>query len=299
MRSIQQYTLVLMVVLEGCSSLHAGREPVTARKTPEVACAPDTTLPKEVKEPGSVLLFGEAHGTQELPAFFGEAVCTTVTSGLPVEVGFEMPKADQATVDSFLASPGGVSDVETLLATPWWSATLQDGRPSQARVALLQRLRQLRAQGLPLGVFLFDVDTADNIANRDKDMAESVAAHARAHPKALTMVLVGDLHAGKSKGLSWDPNYLPMGWHLREAGIRVRSLGRSTPAGTAWTCSGTSKDDMKCESSAFRATPPLPSGRTTGIELLPAPSKQSYDGLYATPSLTSSPPARSAQGAQR
>jgi hypothetical protein len=42
----------------------------------------------------------------------------------------------------------------------------------------------------------------------------------------------------------------------------------------------------------MRAGPALPSGRTTGIELLPEPSRQGYDGLYATSSMTASPPAR-------
>jgi hypothetical protein len=228
---------------------------------------------------------------QELPAFFGEAVCSTATSGLPVEIGLEMPRADQAKVDSFLASPGAESDVLALLATPFWSAA-QDGRPSQARVALLQRIRQLRALGLPLDVFLFDADTVNSSADRESKMADNLATLARAHPEALTMVLVGEVHSWKTKGTPWDPEYLPMGYRLAESSINVRSVGRSTPAGTAWTCSGTTPDGMTCDTKPVPATPSLPSGRTAGIELLPEPSTRGYDGRYATPSLTSSPPAR-------
>jgi hypothetical protein len=261
---------------------------------PAAACAGETGLPTELREPGSVVLFGETHGTQELPAFFGEAVCNAASSGLPVEVGFEFPSVDQAAVDSFLASPGGQANVEALIATPFWSRELQDGKSSQAMVALLERLRQLRARGLALHVFSFDVSVGG--AERPQRMAENIASHVKDHPEALTMVLTGEVHAWKSKGAPWNPEYLPMGWHIREAGTRVRSLGRSTPAGTQWACLGTQMADMKCETVTANARNPLPSGRATGIEMLPEPSKEGYDGLFATPSLTSSPPAISSQG---
>jgi hypothetical protein len=298
MRTMQRCLVVPAVALGACASPRAGHDAVPVPKSPAVACAPDTALPKELQEPGSAVLFGEIHGTQELPAFFGEAVCTAASTGLPIEVGFEMPAADQATVDAFLASPGGDADVEALLSAPWWSPAFPDGRSSQSRVVLLQRLRQLRSRGLPLRLFLFDPNSAKDMGARDTMMAETVAAHLRAHPEALTMILVGNVHAATTKGSPWDPDYMPMGFQLGEAGIRVRSLNRSTPAGTAWTCTGKSMADMKCESSPARASAPLPSGRTTGIELLPEPTREGFVGLYATPSLTSSPPAKPPQATQ-
>lgn len=290
-RSILLHALALTVVFQGCASMHSGPQPATARKTHLAVCAAAPALPKEPLEPGSVLLFGEIHGVQELPSVFGEAVCSTAASGLAVEVGLEVPKAEQAKVDFFLASSGGPSDVETLLATPFWSREFQDGRSSQARVALLERFRQLRASGIPIHVFLFDINTDQDAAQREKTMSENIAAHVQAHPQALTMVLVGEVHAWKTQGSPWDPNFLPMGWHLEQAGLHVRSLGRSTPAGRAWICSGVSPGD--CGSRETKATAVLPSGRTAGIELLPQPSTRGYDGLYGTPTLTPSPPAKS------
>ena len=158
---------------------------------------------------------------------------------------------------------------------------------------LLERVRHLRAQGLPIHVFLFDGSYTD-AAVRDRGMAETIATHVRAHPEALMMVLTGEVHAARGRGSPWDPAFLPMGWHLVERGLRVRSLGRATPAGTVWTCSSASVAD--CRQRDVKAMGALPSGATSGIELLPELSPRGYDGLYATPTLTASPPARSLGG---
>jgi len=283
--TIRPCVLVLLVFAHGCAGLHG-----VARPAPAGECAREAALPDDLLEPGSVLLFGEIHGTAELPRFFGEAVCTAAASGLAVEVGLEVAGAEQPSVDAFLASPGGAADVEALAATDFWSRDYQDGRSSQAMVALLDHMRRLRASGLPLHVFLFDLDPGEDMSRRDEAMAANIAAHARAHPVALTMALTGEVHSWKTRGAPWDPELLPMGWHLDQAGIRVRSLGRATPAGTAWICTGGSPSD--CGSKETRATGTLPSGRAAGIELLPEPSPRGYAGMYATSSLTASPPAR-------
>jgi hypothetical protein len=290
-KSIQQCMLAVAMLLQGCATARSGLEPTPAGRTPTAACAAGTAVPEKLLEPGSLLLFGEIHGVQELPSFFGEAVCSTADARLPMEVGLEVPKTEQASIDTFLASPGAPSDVETLIATAFWSRDAQDGRSSQAMVALLERIRQLRAQGLPIDVFLFDLDGSQAAAERDKVMAENLSSHVRAHPKALTMALTGEVHAWKTKGSPWDPDFLPMGWYLASGGLDVHSLGRSTPAGTAWNCVGPSPGD--CRIGETKATAALPSGQTAGIELLPQPSKRGYDGLYGTSSLTASPPAQS------
>lgn len=252
-------------------------------------CGATLSLPKELLVPGGVVLFGEIHGVQELPAVFGDAVCATASSGAPVEIGIEAPKSEQASFDRFLASQGTPSDRTALLATPFWSGAYQDGRRSQARADLLDRLRRMRGAGLPIGVFLFDVDAGDDAGARERAMAENIAAHVRAHPDAVTLVLVGEVHAWKTQGSPWDPGFLPMGWHLVQGGLRVRSLGRATPTGTAWVCTSASPDD--CGTIGTKATEPLPSGGASGVELLPAPSARGYDGLYGTTSLTASRPA--------
>lgn len=255
-------------------------------------CGAAEPLPKHLLERGGVLLFGEFHGNEELPAAFGDAVCATADSGIPIEVGFEMPMADQPHLDAFLASAGTPSDVSALTATPFWTNYPRDGRMSKARVALFERLRRMRAAGFPVSAFAFDLDEKDDMIDRDRRMAEMIASRVRAHPAAFTMVLVGEIHAWKTKGSPWDPSFLPMGWFLAESGLGVRSLGRATPAGTAWFCNSAGE----CGSAHIGATREiLPSGRLKGVELLSQPHPRGYDGLYGTASLTASPPARASK----
>jgi hypothetical protein len=291
---LHRWAAVLAVFLQACASAQSDLKPSTTGERPAGkaggdVCSEETILPSPLVEPGSVVLFGEMHGTQEAPRFFGEAVCAVADSRQSVRVGLEIEPGNQAVFDAFLASPGAAADVSALLAAPFWSREFQDGKSSQAMVALLERLRRFRAQGLPIDVFLFDLGPGQAMSERDKHMAENIESQVRAHPEAMTMALTGDLHAFKAPGSPWDPNYRAMGWHLAQDGLRVYSLGNSHPAGTVWTCVGSPVPD--CASRAIKASPALPSGRTTGIELLPEPSSQGYDGLYATPTLTASLPA--------
>jgi hypothetical protein len=300
---VHRWAVVLAVVLQACASAHSDLKPASTGAPPASSggagapvgttrgevCSEGTMLPSALVEAGSVVLFGEMHGTQELPQFFGEAVCSVADSRQSVRVGLEVEPQNQAIFDAFLASPGAASDVSALLAAPFWSREFEDGKSSQAMLALLERMRRLREQGLPIDVFLFDLGPGQAGTERDKNMAENIESQVRAHPEAITMALTGNLHAFKAPGSPWDPNYRAMGWHLAQDGLHVHSLGASHPAGTAWTCVGSPVPD--CLSRPINARPALPSGRSTGIELLPEPTRQGFDGLFATPSVTASMPA--------
>ena len=272
-----------LLVLVGC----AGTKTTEA---PRVVCDERKALPAWLLEPGAVILFGETHGSQELPAFFGEAVCAAAARGLPIEVGLEQSSAGQAAIDSFLASAGGDAALAPVLAAPHWHREYQDGRSSRAQIELLERLRGLRAQRLEVSVFLFDPWPEETKSPREEEMARRIAEHARAHPRAITLILVGEVHAWTAIGTPWDPAFHPMGWLLAQDGLRVMSLGRATPAGRVWVCTGPNVTDCG-ERDAPKTRQQLPSGRTEGIELLPARNERGNDGLWATPTLTASPPA--------
>jgi hypothetical protein len=274
---------LFLLVSTGCAGTRA-------TPAPHVSCDERAALPRELLEPGSVVLFGETHGSQELPAFFAEAVCTAAASGLAIEVGLEQPSSSQADIDGFLSSAGGDSALASVLAGAHWHREYQDGRSSRAQVDLLERLRALRERELAIHVFLFDPWPDDKANNRDDEMARRIAAHVRAHETSLTLVLVGEVHAWTAIGSPWDPTFHPMGWSLVQDGLRVKSLGRATPAGTQWVCTGPTVSD--CGEKPTRAMGgSLPSGRPFGIELLPEPNQGGNVGLYAVPTLTASPPA--------
>jgi len=282
------WILGLALLMSGCAAMRLAVQPIDAVLTD--ACVGGSALPAPLLKPGGLLIFGELHGTRELPAFFGEAVCWT-SGALPVQAGLELPASEQERVETFLASPGAPADVEALTAGPFWSRPpeQQDGKASRAMAALVDRLRRLRRAGQPIDVFLFDVDDAGGPGERDRTMAERLAERVRAHPEALTLALAGNVHARKNKGVPWNPELEPMGLHLVTAGVRVLSLDSVTPAGTAWICDAKT---MTCGSHDVQAWRALPSGRAVGIEMLAEPTQEGFDGLYATPSLNASPPAR-------
>jgi hypothetical protein len=287
--ALRRYGILLTLAMCGCAGMREWRDLAPAPGAQAERCGETVSLPADLLEPGGVVLFGEIHGVQELPAAFGGAVCAAASSGHRIEVGLEAPRGDQPNVDRFLGSPGSPADIEALLGTPFWSSEYQDGRRSRARVDLLDRLRRMRASGLPVSVFLFDIDRGEDESRRERKMADNLEAVVRSHPAEVTLVLIGEVHAWKTPGSPWDPGFKPMGWYLAEAGLRVRSLGRATPAGTAWICTSGSPGD--CGSKSTKATRSLPSGRTTGVELFSSPGPHGYDGLYGTATLTASPPA--------
>jgi drug/metabolite transporter (DMT)-like permease len=262
----------------GCSSAH---------RPPSFACEAQASIPESLAQPGGVLIFGEIHGAEELPRTIGELACAQAASGRSVQVGLEIPSSDQPVLDTFLDS----GDRAALIATPFWNDVYQDGRRSRAMADLIVRLRAMRAAGLPVSVFYFDMKPGGETSRRDTTMAENIEARARQAPGSLTMILTGEIHAWKTKGTPWDPERANMGFVLAQSGLSVRSLGRVTPDGTAWTCG--SAVASECGAKPIKATrATLPSGASSGIELLPEPDARGSDGRFAVPTLTASPPAR-------
>lgn len=274
---------LMAAVLTGC----AGVQPIRPAANLD-ACASGAGLPGDLAAPGGVILFGEIHGVKELPWFFGETVCSTAKAGVPVAVGLEIPESEQASVDAFLHSSGRPGDSERLLQGAFWTRQDQDGRASQARLDLLDRLRRLSASGLPIRVFLFDPIAYGSAAERDRGMASRIAGEARDHSDELVLALVGDVHAWTTKGSPWDKEFVPMGWYLKDSGVKFCSLGRSTPAGTAWTCKGS---PMICGPGDVPPFLPLADGQAGGIQLLDSPTTRGYEGVYAVSTLTASAPA--------
>ncbi len=148
------FLVLLALVLQACAGA-GGRGPDAAPERRAAVCDSPVAIPEGLIRPGGIVLFGEIHGVRELPAVFGDIVCTVAASGLPVEVGLEMPKGEQPIVDRFMGSSGSSSEAATLIASAFWSRSYQDGRSSQARLDLLGLVRidveQEDLHGHPLG----------------------------------------------------------------------------------------------------------------------------------------------------
>lgn len=252
--------------------------------TPGRAACPEVPDLSPLLEPGTVLLVGEMHGTEEAPAFVRSVACRALAEDLPVTVGLEIDRADDATFQEYLRSDGSAAARERLLAAPFWHRASQDGRSSRAMLELVDDLRELAASGKLRAIL---IDRPHPGAERDRAMAERVAEAVTERPGDLVVVLTGNIHNRLTKGMPWNDELEPMGYRLRRLlpEARLVSLDMAYPGGTAWVCFGAECGVQEIEGS------PAAEGRT-GIELLEdAGGGEPYSGRYFTGPLTASRPA--------
>lgn len=231
---------------------------------------------------GSILLLGELHGTAEAPAVVGELACAALQASLPVAVALEIPYAEQAGIDRFVA---GETDRDALLAGPFWQRDYQDGRSSRAMADLLARLRALRREAPHLRVAA--IDRPQPPAQRDAAMAARIDELAAATPEGLVISLTGNLHNRLTRGNRWNPDYLPMGYQLRQLrpAAPIRAIDLEHQGGTAWICQSSSA--AECGERPLRGVEP----REPGLQLYPPTADGPFTGALHLGPITASPPA--------
>jgi hypothetical protein len=185
------------------------------------------------------------HGTVESPAFLADVVCLAVQAGRPVTVALELPFQEEGRVAAYLGSSGSAADRTALLAGAFWQDPYQDGRRSEAMLALLESLRQLRhttTAGAALTVVL--LDSLPPAAARDRAMAERLSAAVGQRPRDLFLALTGNYHNRLAPGAPWDAHYEPMGLLLSRLrpDLPLTALNVATTGGTAWICTSANKD---------------------------------------------------------
>lgn len=185
-----------------------------------------STLKAQLPQGGTVI-FGELHGTNEIPRFFSQCVREFVGNGEEVKVFLEFPASQSADAARYVRKE---VDEPALLAAPHWKR--DDGRASQAMLALYRELRGMPAPGVALS----GIDADPGEADREQAMARNfMAAYS---PKAYNLVLVGNLHAQLGKGRYSSLGGMPFGQRLQERIGKVVSLDARYLGGTAWVCTG-------------------------------------------------------------
>lgn len=228
-----------------------------------------------------VILLGELHGLEAVPAFAIGLACRLASTGKPVLLALEIPRQEQDRIDAFLASTGGPTNEAALLEGDFWRREFQDGRSSLARLRMLDAARALRAAGLRLRVVAVDDASIPGLA-RDEAMASTLLS-AR-NPGETALLLVGDLHARTKPGAPWNPNMVWAGVHLRAKEPALLSLVNRFIGGDAWVCVGNAPSD--CGIKTVKGRGGAPSFR---IERFAATDSVGFDGTFdigpATPSL--------------
>jgi hypothetical protein len=230
---------------------------------------------EQVLRPGARLLVGESHGNAQTPKFVGDLTCLAARQGGAVRLGLEIPVEEDARIKAFLASAGTVGDRNALLNGPFWTDSFQDGRRSEAMLALLQSLRDLRHNGADVQVVPFDGPAAD----RDQAMADRLWAAFGREPKATFIALSGNLHARKASS-----GHKFMAAHLVEKGATITTLDARYGAGSTWIC------DMSRPPECGPVSFGEGEGKQQTITLKHS-DDGAYDGFFELPVPIFSPPA--------
>jgi hypothetical protein len=220
------------------------------------------------------LLFGEYHGTAEMPALVADALCSAAASGRPVVLGVEFDAGTQAALDAYLASDGGAKALAALLEAGIWSE--EGGRTTRAIVELIEAARRL---GKHHKVAIVAFDTAPEpgtSANREAAMAETLRKAAERAPGTLVVALTGAGHAGKTAWTSYNPPFPSAGQLLPEGKTVALSFAR--PGGRFWGCRPADGGAPKgCKPYDMPVREPV---AARGI-VLDASIREGFDGIYS------------------
>jgi hypothetical protein len=231
-------------------------------------------------------LFGEVHGTNEIPAVVGGAACAASSKGR-VHVGLELPVGDSRLLATFLSGNGD----EGLRDSSLWRGPQQYGVTSSAMLELLKSLRDLRRNGAPLEVFFFDDRIRLGMKGRDQAMAEHISEERRRAPEDIYLILVGNFHARNVIGAPWDAQMRWMAHFLASRERRMITLDVRTHAGSAWACFQKGPGGPEsCGSSPIRGSLPEGASNNRAVKLEPVP-QLGYDGAYSVGTVSASPPA--------
>lgn len=228
-----------------------------------------------------VIVVGESHGTAEAPAAFARMVCAAAENG-PVTVALELPTGMQPQLDAFLAAPDEAAALAALSGTHFMNPRMNDGRSSQAMLAMLLSVRQLRVDGRDVAFHAFQPSNPRprelTQAWYELDMGHALARATYARPESKVLVIVGNLHARKT-GLARFPEVgVPAAGHLPAA--EVLTLKVAEQGGTAWNC------QAQCGVHPSRA---VHDPELRGV-VLRSSDDGAYDGVLALGPSTASPP---------
>lgn len=234
----------------------------------------------------SVIVFGELHGTNEIPAFFGDQVEALLAANHRVHVGLEMTISDQDDLRTAMRLPEEKRHSALLELEQWRNGT--DGRNSLAMAKMLTRIGELQSRfDDRLSLFAYDVsaDWRGKSNDRDQFMAGVIGKRrARLNDEDYLLVLSGNAHAFGVPGAPWDPDFRSMTVRLKES-HPVVTLRNLQSGGEAWICT------PEC---GARSISGVDQKRSRGIYLEPLDLNWSdqpvYDGVFFVGELSASEP---------
>jgi len=197
-----------------------------------MACSPPDGTTALLERPERVIVIGELHGTEEGPRAVGEIACAAAKQG-PVVVALELEDTLQPTLEAFISQSDEASALATLIDSSLLNRARQDGRTSKALLALLQKVRMLKASGRDISVHLFQPSMTRgqelDQAWYELNMGQLLSEARQNRPDARVIGLAGNIHARKTPLARYPDIGMPAAGHLpheRDVKLEDRPAGR-------------------------------------------------------------------------
>jgi hypothetical protein len=171
----------------------------------QASCHP--VLKQRLPQSGTVI-FGEMHGTNEIPAFFSACVREFVERGEKVRVFLEFDAADTEHTAKYLR--GEIAEA-VLLSSPRWRQ--HDGRTSLAMLELHRALKGVQVVGFAAGAGVADSNAA---------MGENFLKHQLEN--GYNLVLAGGIHAQLAVGKGDNFVSVPFGQYVQARRLMATNL---------------------------------------------------------------------------
>ena len=205
---------------------------LSVRATSDEVCSIDSIF-AELADEKQLIMFGEIHGTKEMPAYVAKVLCFLSKNKRPIKIGLEYLPDQLPLINRYIESAGLEGDKKALIGSSYWSRQYQDGRTSQAMFNLVEQIRVEQHAGKDVEVFLFDDQSS---VNRDKAMAVRIIEELNNDPDTLHVLITGNIHSQITKGVPWDADYMTMGAYVSERKIEFASILLTHLGGSAWIC---------------------------------------------------------------
>jgi hypothetical protein len=223
-------------------------------------------LKQRLPQAGTVI-FGEIHGTNEIPAFFSACVREFLDRGETVKVFLELDAADTDHTAKYLRGEIGEA---ALLSSPRWR--VHDGRTSLAMLELHRALK-----GVPVVGFV----PGRGVADSNAAMGENFLRHRLEN--GYNLVLVGGTHAQLAAGKGDSFTSVPFGQYVQARSNNVLSLNARYTGGEAWACA------PYCDANPLDGNEP--DGATPAKRIGFEDKDRRFNGYFSVGRVTASPPA--------
>jgi hypothetical protein len=222
----------------------------------DLPCVSETTLDVATLK-SRIVIIGELHGTNEIPAFTADLACALLKNGKKLILGLEVPTDRQEAISTYMASQGTDADKAKLIDSDF--GKLEDGRSSHAIFNLVDSMRKIQKAGGQVVVMAYDISVGNLpqplypneklwSGERNMAMARNIESRARVYKDHTILILTGFTHAYRSKGAPWDAEYEPMAYLLTQRMFTPHIISMSSTGGEAWGCTKPGADGkLKCQ----------------------------------------------------